>query len=229
MKALRLSLLIVLLIPAICLAEEGVCGRCEGETPRYLTVVLNNIEPVDGNCYNWGVCNINSSSINGTYELELMESETASYCKWAYVDSDPNIVSTRSRDAYTDVATGLEIRVEKRSYDTMSIIACSIASWPPGSPGYAYYFSADVLIESGCVANRLIENGTTCYCSVGQMWPPWSAGISGTASVRELWTNPLCINLIDFAEFAEDWLGEPNETDFEIFLDDWLQYCEDVE
>ncbi len=213
---MKLTLCFLILLCCSCLAVDPDCADCAdcdpAKTPRYIRVTLRDIVSFSGDCWDWGECSITSFSINGTYILELRESdEDFSRCEWVYIDSDPNIISARTLDGgtHTDIATGLKICVirDRYSYNTMNIYACSVEE-----SGFAYYFSvAEAPIESSCVVNQEITNAISdCYCSVWMDIPPWSAGIGGTAKIEELvdsFGDPLCfIDFKTFAGLAGDWL-----------------------
>jgi hypothetical protein len=204
------------------------CGDCDPcKTPRYIQVTLSNIIPFNGGCDNSGECDVNSSSINGTYILEWIEPDgNHPWCRWCYTNSDPNFYSTRSPgypgyDPLTgDTATGLRICVTRDYYsnNTMWIIADTVGG---SEYGYACYFSvAEAPVESGCVNNSGVANEqNNCYCSSWMYIPPWSAGLGGVAKVKELVVDgvPICfVNFEEFAGFADSWLEAGFDLDFDL-------------
>ncbi len=213
---MKLKLFFLILLCHCCQAVDPNCVQCAdcdpAKTPRYIRVTLSDIVSFSGDCWNWGDCSITSSSINGTYILELIEDVNFPWCRWCYTDSDPNIISTRSPGYFgDDIATGLSICVTKNRYspDTMLIIADSTGGTELGAA--VYFVAPEALIESGCVANQGIANAISdCYCSVWRYMPPWTAGLGGTAVIKELVDSngdPLCfIDFKIFAGLAGDWL-----------------------
>ncbi len=215
---MKLKLCFLILLCFSCYAVDPNCGQCAdcepAKTPRYIRVTLSNITPFNGDCDNSGECSITSSSINGIYILEWIEpNDGYPWCRWCYTDSDPNIISTRSPGYFggSDIATGLRICVIKGRYGNDTILI-SADNMDGSEIGYALYFIApEASIESGCVANQEIINAISdCYCSSWMYIPPWTAGLGGTATVKELVDSngdPLCfIDFKTFAGFAGDWL-----------------------
>jgi hypothetical protein len=181
--------------------------------------------------------------VNGTYILEQDENNP---CNWCYENNDINIVSVRAGGALFDpdpaIALGLKICAIKGYYpqfpDRTYIFA---SSYLVPEDGLADYFTAVKEPENGCVGDSNIPNDlTSCCCSPWMDIPPWTAGLGGTATIKELVDyngDPLCfINFEAFAGFADDWLKTgpdldadwdgDSDVDFEDlrrFVDKWLR------
>lgn len=203
------------------------CRDCES-TPKYIQVTFSNIALYSGRCETAGCgeCSIITiddpdNPINSTY---ILKRDAINPCQWSYADPrGPRSVRYEYGDyEYTDVTTGLKIKVTKGDYDSNSVSVSVVSKDEYLLSGWASYFWTVTDADDNCVEIISASNTTNeCCCTLWLDYyppyaPPWYAGLNGTVTIKELETIPI------FGDFNDD--GIVNFEDYAILTKAPLSY-----
>lgn len=183
--------------------------------PKHIEITFNGVVSVNGNC---GWCNINTFlSINKIYILELTaNSNPPTWSLPLCPEIQYDVISIRDGIA----AIGFQIIVQRNPDNTILVYVAS-------QDDSAVFFSkTKTFVTSDCVNVNSVENDQRgCYCSAWYDIPPWSAGINGTAHIRQY------TDFTDFVILANNWLINPNYNELKNLADNWIlpMPCGEVE